>query len=229
MILDAFTRQTGRVAMVAKGAKRPSSSFRPVLLPLQPLHLVFGGDGEIKTLKSAEWVGGHVMPTGESLLSGLYLNELLMRMLPREDAHPSLFDHYAQAVTALAVQTADPHADAPQAALRAFELVLLRETGVLPQLNLQTLTHEELDPDVRYTLVAEGGLIQAATGDRALSGQQWYELEMAMAGPASFQSTLLACAAALSELKPQLRSLLNYHCGTPRLRTRQLMMDLQNL
>ena len=70
LILEVLTRHHGRVALVAKGAKRPSSSFRPVLLPLQALSLAFGGEGDIRTLKSAEWVGGHVMPTGEALLSG---------------------------------------------------------------------------------------------------------------------------------------------------------------
>ena len=58
LILEVFTRHHGRVALVAKGAKRPTSSFRPVLLPLQPLSLAFGGDGDIRTLKSAEWVAG---------------------------------------------------------------------------------------------------------------------------------------------------------------------------
>jgi len=79
LILEVLTRHHGRIAVVAKGAKKPSSNFRPVLLPLQPLHLAFGGDAEIRTLKSAEWVGGHVMPSGEALLSGYYLNELLLR------------------------------------------------------------------------------------------------------------------------------------------------------
>ena len=55
LILEVFTRHHGRIALVAKGAKRPTSAFRPVLLPLQPLHLSYGGDAEIKTLKSAEW------------------------------------------------------------------------------------------------------------------------------------------------------------------------------
>ena len=82
LILETFTRQHGRVALVAKGAKRPSSSLRPVLLPLQPLLLGWGGDAEIRTLKSAEWAGGHVMPTGQALLSGYYANELMTRILP---------------------------------------------------------------------------------------------------------------------------------------------------
>ncbi len=88
LILEVFTRHHGRMALVAKGAKRPSSSFRPVLLPLQPLRVAFGGDAEIRTLKGAEWVGGHVMPTGDALLSGYYLNELLLRLLARDDPHP---------------------------------------------------------------------------------------------------------------------------------------------
>ena len=79
LILEVFSRHHGRIALVAKGAKRPSSSFRPVLLPLQPLRVAFGGDAEIRTLKGAEWVGGQVMPTGDALLSGYYLNELLLR------------------------------------------------------------------------------------------------------------------------------------------------------
>src|SRR5574337_1299971 len=74
LILDVFTRHYGRVALVAKGAKKPTSNFRPVLLPLQPLRLAWGlageaGKAEIHTLKGAEWVGGHVMPVGDALLS----------------------------------------------------------------------------------------------------------------------------------------------------------------
>ena len=83
LILEVFTRRQGRIALVARGAKKPSSNFRPVLLPLQRLHVAFGGDAEIRNLKSAEWQGGHVMPTGDALLSGYYLNELLMRLLAR--------------------------------------------------------------------------------------------------------------------------------------------------
>ena len=102
LILDVFTRHQGRVALVAKGAKKPSSNFRPILLPLQPLRVTFGGDAEIRNLKGAEWVGGHVMPTGDALLSGLYLNELLMRLLARDDPHAVLFDAYSAVVQVLA-------------------------------------------------------------------------------------------------------------------------------
>jgi DNA repair protein RecO (recombination protein O) len=98
LILDVFTRHFGRVALVAKGAKRPTSQLRPVLLPLQPLLLAWAGDAEVRTLKAAHWRGGHVMPVGESLLSGTYFNEMLLKLLARDDPHPVLFDGYALAV-----------------------------------------------------------------------------------------------------------------------------------
>ncbi len=116
LILETFTRHHGRVALVAKGAKRPSSNFRPVLLPLQPLAISYSGDAEIRTLKVAEWVGGHIMPMGEALLSGYYINELLLRLLARDDPHPRLFDLYAQVVQVLAAG----HEGTIAPALRAF-------------------------------------------------------------------------------------------------------------
>ncbi len=230
LILEVFCRRQGRVALVAKGAKKPSSNFRPVLLPLQPLLLTYSlaGDGtaDIHTLKGAEWVGGHVMPTGDALLSGLYLNELLLRLLARADPHAALFDAYAGVVRVLASE----HGDALEPVLRSFELLLLREIGLLPGLDVQTMTFEALQPAARYTLVPEGGLRASSAADRAgLLGHQWATLQRALDDAATYTATLRACAPVATELKPQLRALLQYHCGSPMLRTRQLMIDLQAL
>lgn len=226
LILEVFTRHYGRIALVAKGAKRPSSSFRPILLPLQPLYLAFGGDAEIRTLKSAEWMGGHVMPTGDALMSGIYLNELLLKLLARDDPHPRLFDVYTSVVQVIASR----HGEALQSALRAFELLLLREIGLLPLLDTQTMTLRALNPESRYSLVPEGGLRQTNEADRAsLSGAQWVALQRSLRDSAPFTATLRACSEVMAELKPQLRTLLNYHCGVSTLRTRQMMIDLQSL
>ena len=166
------------------------------------------------------------MPTGDALLSGYYLNELLMRLLARDDPHAVLFDAYAVAVQVLASE----HGEALQPALRAFELLLLREIGLLPLLDVQTMTLEPLDPAGRYSLVAEGGLRQSQTDDRAsLSGAQWLSLQQSLQASAPFTATLRACAEVLNGLKPQLRAVLHYHCGMATLHTRQLMMDLQAL
>jgi DNA repair protein RecO (recombination protein O) len=227
LILEVFTRNQGRVALVAKGAKRPSSSLRPILLPLQPLHLAFGGDAEIRTLRSAEWMGGHVMPTGDALLSGYYLNELVLTLLARDDPHPGLFDIYSRVVSVIC----SDHGDALQTALRAFELLLLREIGLLPMLDVQTMTLGQLRPSERYCLVSEGGLRQAGENDRvSMSGDQWLQLQRALdSDEAVFTDTLHACAPVVGELKAQLRAVLHYHCGVRTLRTRQMMIDLQSL
>ena len=226
LILEVFTRHYGRIALVAKGAKRPSSGLRPILLPMQPLHLAFGGDTEIRTLRSAEWMGGHVMPTGDALLSGYYLNELVLLLLARDDPHPGLFDIYANVVEVIC----SGHAEALQTALRAFELLLLREIGLLPVLDVQTMTLAKLESEVAYSLVSEGGLRQAGAADRnSLPGFQWLALQQSLGSHAPFSDTLRACAPVVNELKPQLRALLNYHCGVGTLRTRQMMLDLQSL
>ena len=231
LIVEAFTRGHGRMALVAKGAKRPSSNFRPVLLPLQPLLLSWGGEGEIRTLKGAEWGGGLVMPTGDALLSGYYANELLLKLLAREDAHPRLFDAYAALVHVLASPDAELLG---AAALRAFELLLLRHTGHLPALDVQTLTLAPVQAGARYRLVIEGGL-RAAHGDDAvwLAGTAWRALASALQDDAAFSTTLQAVAGwpagEQARLRQQLRELLHYHGGGSTLRTRQLMLDLQRL
>ena len=166
------------------------------------------------------------MPTGDALLSGYYLNELLMRLLARDDPHPALFDAYAATVQLLASQTTDTL----QLALRAFELRLLRDIGLLPRLDAETSTLAFLTPHIRYVLVAEAGIRQAHDDDRAsLPGEQWQALQQALGDKALFSDTLQACVPGVNELKIQLRALLHYHCGVRVLKTRQMMMDLQAL
>ncbi len=234
LILDLFTREQGRVAVAAKGAKRPYSQLRAVLLPFQRLNVAYGArraradgdaDGaEVQPLRSAEWAGGPAMLGGAALLTGFYLNELLMKLLARHDPHPLLFDAYAQTLPALAAGD-----DARvEAALRAFELVLLREIGLLPDLGLVTLTQQPLAAAVRHALKAESGVLPAVPGEAGLAGADWRALQAALDAD-DLAALQRACLPALAELKPMLRGLLHYHLASPLLRTRQLMMDLQNL
>jgi len=122
LIVQTFTRAYGNVALVAKGAKRPHSSLRPVLSAFQPLLLSWTGAGEVKTLSRAECAGIRPL-AGRAHMSAWYMNELLLRLLPREDPHPVVYDAYDAALRRLA-------GDLPAAsALRRFEWVLLDETG----------------------------------------------------------------------------------------------------
>jgi DNA repair protein RecO (recombination protein O) len=221
LILDLFTRDHGRVAVAAKGAKRPYSQLRSVLVPFQRLNVAWSvkraENAEIHTLRSAEWAGGGLLP-GAALLAGFYLNELLIRLLPRGDAHPLLFDAYAATLPVLA----QPDGLPAQAALRAFELVLLREHGVLPALDVLTQTQQPVG-EGSHALRPEIGLTPDAAG---VPGPWWRSVQAALdAGDLPRLHSL--CALALVELKAQLRRVLHYHLGHPPLRTRQLMMELQ--
>ena len=122
LIVQIFSRDHGNVAMVAKGAKRPYSALRPVLAAFQPLIVSWTGAGEVKTLTRADLAGIRPL-AGRSLMSAWYMNELLLRLLPREDPHPVLYDAYDAALQALGEGA---HA---ASALRRFEWVLLEETG----------------------------------------------------------------------------------------------------
>src|SRR5213083_1626516 len=102
LLLETFTRAFGRVSMVARGARSPRSPLRGVLLAFQPLALSWFGKGELRTLARAEWVGGQPLLHGEALMCGFYLNELLLRLLPREDPHDALFSRYWETLRRLA-------------------------------------------------------------------------------------------------------------------------------
>ncbi|OWT53587.1 DNA repair protein RecO [Candidimonas nitroreducens] len=123
LILQAFTRDHGCVALVAKGAKRPYSVLRPVLSMFQPLDLSWSGAGEVKTLTRAECAGVRPL-AGRAHMSAWYMNELLLRLLPREDPHPVLYGAYDTALDLLARQ-----GSSAAGALRRFEWILLQETG----------------------------------------------------------------------------------------------------
>ena len=233
VILDLLTREQGRLSVAAKGAKRPYSQLRPVLLPFQKLHVTLGRmpksdvsdsqASDIQTLRSAEWAGGAAMLTGAALFSGFYLNELLMKLLARHDPHAALFDVYAQTLPHLAAGE-----DAKvQAALRAFELRLLKEVGVLPDLSLTTLTLAAVQTDARYSLLPEAG-VGETRGHVDVAGSTLIGLQAAL-DHGSLPALQQACSGALPELKTVLRGLLHYHLGTSVLHTRQVMQDMQSL
>jgi DNA repair protein RecO (recombination protein O) len=229
LILDLFTREQGRVAVAAKGAKRPHSQLRSVLLPFQRVQVSLGrlaegeGASEVQTLRHAEWGGGGAMLTGAALFSGFHLNELLMKLLARHDPHVALFDAYAATLPALA----STDESRTQAALRAFELTLLREVGLLPELDVVTATQEPVAPASRYALQPEAGVAETRA-DASVPGSALVGLQAAL-GHGSLEALRQACSGDLPALRSQLRALLHYHVGTPMLRTRRVMMDLQNL
>src|ERR1700693_5363536 len=162
LIVEALTADYGRVALVARGAKRPRSELRGVLQAFQPLTISWAGAGEIKTLTRAEWRGGLPLVAGSALLCGFYLNELLLKMLPREDAHPQLFVDYQNTLTRLA----EGGEQAP--ALRQFEVRLLAALGYALPLTHEVDTGRPIDPHARYYYTFDRGprIVAAEPGKR---------------------------------------------------------------
>ena len=233
LIVDLLTRERGRLAVVAKGARRPYSQLRSVLVPFQRIAITLAktapeeASTDLFTLRQAEWVGGHEPLSGSALFAGFYLHELLIKSLARLDPHPALFDAYAMTLPALSGGD-DPRA---QAGLRAFELMLLRLLGVLPDLAVVTSTQQPVQAGQSYALRPEHGVVLAAGAAEepaSLPGSLLLELESALSqGLLDF--TQKACLQALGPLRAALRHLLHHHFGTTQLRTRQVFQGVQRL
>lgn len=211
LIVETLSRNHGRLALVARGARRPLSSIKSRLLAFQPLELSWFGKGGLRTLHAAEWQGGDLRLQGRALMCGFYLNELLLKLLPPDDPHERLYDRYAGTLAELSTQSD------PEPILRRFELDLLSELGYA-----QTLTHmadgEAVEPGRRYGYSLDHGVV-AAGGGPVYAGKTL--LDMA-AGNFSDPRTL-------AEGKQLMRILINHYLADKPLLTRQLLVELQGL
>ena len=167
LIVEAFTRRHGRVGLLARGARRPRSTMRGVLLAFHPLHLSWSASAELGTLMRAEWGGGQKALAGIGLMCGFYINELLLRLLPREDPHEALFDAYGAALARLG--DGEPQA----AVLRSFERRMLAELGYAPVLDRDATNGAAIEPAKHYHYEAERGPVETrrANGDSVISGR----------------------------------------------------------
>jgi DNA repair protein RecO (recombination protein O) len=216
LILDVFSRSHGRLAMVARGARRPKSSLRGLLMNFQPLLLSWFGKGEVRTLHSAEWQGGQPYLQGTALMCGFYLNELLLNLLARDDPHEQLFDYYRATLYRLA------HEADQGATLRCFEKHLLQELGYALLLDRESGGGQAIQAELCYRYAVERGALPD-DGD-------------ARAGLPVLGKTMLDMAAddytdpiTAQQSKQLMRVLLNHHLGGKTLHTRELIKDLQKL
>lgn len=223
LIVEAFTAGFGRVPMVARGAKRPRSEIRGLLQAFQPLALSWAGGGELKTLVKAEWRGGLPLLGGSALLCGFYINELLLKLLAREDAHPGLFDDYAAALQALASESTGA---AQAAVLRRFEVRLLAALGYGMQLG-HDVDGAAIDPARAYHFAPDRGprLVVAHVAQepgahpRIVRGATLLAL-----GAGRF-----ADAETASEAKHLMRDVLDHHLEERRIVSRRVVRDLVTL
>ena len=220
LIVEAFTERHGRVPMVARGAKRPRSELRGLLQAFQLLTLSWSGAGELKTLVKADWLGGMPLPRGSSLLCGFYLNELLLKLLPREDPHGQLFAEYARTLRTLAGETS---AAAQAGLLRRFELRLLAELGYALPLTCDVESGAAIDAHGLYHYAPERGPRLAT------------RLEAREPGPRLVRgATLVALATedfsdldSAAEAKRLMREVLDHYLDTRAIFSRRIVRDLQ--
>lgn len=158
LLVDAFTAEHGRISLAARGARRPASALRGMLLPFQKVSLSWFGKGEVKTLHGAEWLSLAPGLGGRALICGFYLNELLTRLLPREDPHPGLYAAYESALVRL------PLAARVDAVLRPFELALLADLGYGLDLGHEAGGGRPVVTEASYRYLPEHGLVQIADG-----------------------------------------------------------------
>lgn len=215
LIVEVFTRDFGRLALVARGAKRPTSQFRGLLSPFAPLALGWSGRSEIKSLVRVEWLGGLAPLRGDGLLAAFYLNELLVRLLQRADPHVPLFGSYLQTLRELEAEGV-----AREAVLRAFELDLLREIGYAPALD-QGADGEPIEAARWYRIDAQRGFVAAGgqTDESCVRGASILSLARR-----DFTQPQVA-----ADAKTVLRHLIRYHLNGQPLNTRRIFQDLRRL
>mgnify|MGYP000846781888 CR=1 FL=1 len=218
LIVEVFSRDFGRMALLARGARRPRSAIRGLLMAFQPLEIGWAGKGEVLTLMKVEWQGGQPLLAGHALFCGYYLNELLMHLLPREDAHETLFARYAEMLGRLGIDTLGK---VQESDLRTFEKALLQELGYG-----LTLAHDSegktISPDAYYTYRMEEGPVRLEHAEAAAQivvGKTLIDLEQEnFSDPRS-----------RLESKQLMRSLMSHYLDGKELETRKIFRELQDL
>ena len=157
--LEVFSRSYGRVALLARSARKRQSELRGILVPFVPIDASWYGNTELKSLHRAEWLGGWPQPQGRALFSGLYINELILKLTAREDPIPELYDALEAVMRAVCGENSHT------AALRRFEWTLLNRLGFAPDL-FHDGNGEEIRAEETYWLTPENAVMPIGKAER---------------------------------------------------------------
>lgn len=208
LLLEVFSQEYGRLGLVARGAVSPRSRWKGLLQPFAPLLLSWSGAGELATLTAAEEAGCPIPLPPHRVLAGLYINELLLRLLPRLDPHPGLFAAYQRLLAELA---AVPGEEPP---LRRFETRLLEELGYGLTLDCEAASGAPIVAEEQYCYVLDRGPLAA---DRVQTG-----VPISGRGLLALRDGLLTDPAVLREVKRLTRAALAEQLHGQALKTREL-------
>ena len=211
LIVEIFSKAFGRISLIAKGARRPKSALRGMLQSFQALEASWSGGGELKTLHGIDWCKKYLPMEGDSLVCGFYLNELLLRLLPKEDKYESLFNSYHNAMENLSSR------ENIEATLRKFELKLLLELGYEVLLK-QDANSNNIKADQIYYYEAEYGALEKQRTDNSIKvkGQTLIDMAKDNFDPAS----------TAIQSKNLMRFLINHYLGEKPLNSKQLFLNI---
>lgn len=212
-ILDILSREHGKLSLVARGSRGPKSRLRGVLRPFMPLAMSWVQRSDLGTLTGAEIHGAPMRLTGDALLSGYYVNELLLHFLHRHDPQPEIFDIYVRAIEALgATEDVAP-------CLRQFEIELLGALGYALNLDHEANSHAPLQADLAYEYRFEQGPVRVARSE----------------GQLVFGGAVLSAIAEQRFEEPEvlraanrlLREVIAFHLGGKELKSRKVLLELR--
>lgn len=212
-IIEVFSRDYGRLGLVARGIRRPGSPFRAVVAPFRPLLLSWNLRGELGTLTHAEAADMATPLVANSLMGGFYLNELLLLLTARHDPQPELHDRYAATLLAIS------NSNSLESGLRLFELHLLRAIGYGLNLERDADSGEPIRADANYRFEPERGLV-SVPGDDA-SGLVVHGTTIA-----AMLKGELNDSDSLREARKLMRAALDVQLGGRRLKTREVLREL---
>ncbi len=200
LLLEVFGISSGRVGLIAKGARRPKSPLRAQLTPFRPILLSWRGRGELGLVVGAEPDGPALVIPPAVIVSGLYLNELLVRLLHRHDPHPELFIQYRSTLSALARH------DCPvEQSLRVFEKRLLDAVGYGLMLDRTAGSGKPVEPNARYRYITDQGPVEAGGKEQGEGVRVQGSTLLALASERAMDS------AALREAKQLMRTAISMH------------------
>lgn len=215
LLLELFTRDFGRVGVIAKGARRPKNGRRALLNPFTPLRVGWSGKGELGVLTDVEADGAPFTLAGEVLYCGFYLNELLLRLLHRDDPHTVLFEAYHRSLGRL------QQGGRIDVTLRMFEHQLLQEIGYGLVLDHDSNDNTAIAEDTLYEYVPESGPRRIGNADENVTGVVVHGSSLMALASGSIDEPRT-----LRELKRLMRFVLNRHLGGRQLNSRRLMRSV---
>jgi len=215
LLLEVFSHEYGRVGLVARGARSSRSRNKALFQPFQPLLISWLERGDLGTLTDIEAASTGFIISGKRVLSGFYINELILKLLHRHDPHSELFEHYAATIEDLFSDGDE------QLTLRLFEKKLLQQLGYALLLDVEENTGLQVKEESEYEYIPE-------TGPRVYQAGVLSGVKVSGECLLSLHNEVFETPRSQLEAKRLMRFVLAHHVGVSAMKTRAVCRDMNN-